>query len=352
MVHRFVALAISTSMIVVLSACAPTAQPPTPTPAPQATSKPAAATPTMAAAKPVAKPLEKIKMQIPNRSAGYLELYLGKEKGIFAEEGLDPDIVALQANLSVPALLNGDVDYAIAGAGAFEAVIKGEPIRVVMLRKVNNAWHIFLAPGIASAKDIEGKSLALQSREGLNSFATQSGLKTLGVDPSKVAYVVANNTEMLAALKSGAVAAASITSPEGYMAAAMGFKEVLDTRDILSSPSGLTATAKKIQENPDQVKRLIRANLKSIAYMKDHKEEAVQWLMSQFSLEKTVAEKVLDEEIAFRTIDGSITDQALTNLTQIVRLDTGFENTTVDQIKRATDTTLLLQVQKEMGLTK
>lgn len=364
MIRKFVALAVVLAGLVALVACAPAATP-TPTPAPQGTPKPAAASPTTAAAKPAAaspttaapkpaaKALEKVKMQIPNKSAGYLDVYLGKEKGVFEQEGLDLEIVVLQANLGIPALLNGDVDYIVTAADTFEAVMKGEPFRVVMQRKVNNAWHIFLAAGVSSAKEFEGKSLGIRTVASNSRFATDRGLKALGVDPTKVTYVgTTSNADLLAALKSGAVAGASITSPDYFAAAAQGFKEVLDTRNVAMSPSGMAATTKKIQENPDQVKRMMRANLKAIVYMKEHKDEAVQWLTKEFSLEKGIAEKVLEEEIAFRTTDGSVTDEALANQVETVRLDAGFENTTVDQLKKAVDTALLQQVQKEMGLSR
>lgn len=355
---KLVSVAVA-AIVLLLAACVPAAAPtPTPVPASKETAKPAAAapaaSPTTAAAKPTARPLEKVKIMIPSKTSGRTEFYIGVEKGIFREEGLDAEITVLAANLAVPAMLNGDVDYITVPDPSWQAVVKGgEPIRQVMEIKGNNSWRIFVAPGLTSGKQLDGKPIAVNSRASSNQVATEQALKSIGLDPSKNTFVVTPNyADIVGAMKSGAVSGASMSSPQSYLAAAEGLKEVLDTRDVVKVPSsGLTATVKRIQQNPDQVKRVMRAIFKSIAYIKAHQEETIQWLMKDFELTRPIAEKVLEEELAFRTLDGFVDDKQLESYANLLRLE-GFDGVTVEDVRKALDQTLVKEVQKDLGIAR
>lgn len=366
MVRRITGFAISllsvALLVSVVAACTPTTTPtPTPTAAPASkeaakptnaatASSPAPSSPT---AKPAAKALEKIKIHVPSISAGRMEFLFGTQKGIFAEEGLDAEIIQLQSNLGLPALLKGDVDYVTVTSSTFQAFLKGEPVITVMELKMNNTWQIFLKPGLTTAKDIDGQPLALNSREGTNMFATEKMLKSLGLDPARNSFVVIPTyPDMVAGLKSGAISAATISSPENYRALDDGLKRLIDSRDVVEiTTSSLATTQKKIQENPDQVKRAMRAVLKSIAYMKSHKDESVQFLMKQFNLDQTMAQRILDEELGFRSPNGTVTDKGITSHLEILQQsDAALSNVTLDNLKKSINTTLIQQVQKELGL--
>lgn len=351
-------LAVLSAVVMLMVSCT-TAPAPTPTPAPppvsKETAKPAAPAPAPTKPAATARPLEKVRIMVPSRMSGRMEFFMGVEKGIFKEQGLDAEITVLAANLSVAALENGDVDYITAADQAQNAVVKGdEPVRMVMEIKSNNSWRIFLSPGTASAKDLEGKPLGLNSRGGMNQIATEAALKSLGVDPSKSSLVIIPEyASVMASLKNNAVAGASLSTPQSYLAAADGFKEVADTRNIMQlQSSGLATTVKRMQQNPDQVKRVMKAIFNSIAYIKSHQDEAVQWLTKEFALDKAIAEKVLAEEIAFRDLDGTVSEKGMANYVEVLKKQEGFQNTTLEALKKSVDQTLLKEVQKELGLVR
>src|SRR5919109_3444228 len=61
---------------------------------------------------------------------GYVTSYLGRTKGFFKNEGLDLKIVVMRASVSVPALVTGEVQFAVHGS-AMTAALKGAPLKAV-----------------------------------------------------------------------------------------------------------------------------------------------------------------------------------------------------------------------------
>ncbi|MDP2728819.1 MAG: hypothetical protein Q8P59_14920 [Dehalococcoidia bacterium] len=132
-------------------------------------------------------------------------------------------------------------------------------MKVVMVTSDRADWRIFLGPGLTSAQQIEGKSMAVSSGASVT-FTAKEALRYLRVDPTTVTFVKFSGDEnILAGLKAGSVAAASIGTPVSFMAATEGLKVLVDTADIVKAPlAGISTTQKRIQENPGQMKGVKR----------------------------------------------------------------------------------------------
>jgi ABC-type nitrate/sulfonate/bicarbonate transport system substrate-binding protein len=52
---------------------------------------------------------EKVRYAYPAKSLNYLPLFLGKEKGIYAGEGIDLELVLVTSRIQVTALTTGDL---------------------------------------------------------------------------------------------------------------------------------------------------------------------------------------------------------------------------------------------------
>lgn len=340
MTRKLMALSLAIIVLVTLAACAPAAT--SSTPVPQAT------------AKPGPKALEKIKYMSPTAGVSFLPAFFGKEKGIFAEEGLDPEFIVLKSELGIPALINGEVDYAGLLEPALQAALRGESVRNLMVMKSKASWRIIYGKGITSPQQLKGKAMALDSVGSSNQYAINKGLESLGIDPKDMTVVVVPAAQTVAALESGSVGAAGQTPPYSNQAVAAGFKEALNTADVVPiATTGVATSLKKLQENPDQVKRLLRAFLKSLAYVRDHKDEAVQFAMKQYELEKNMANDIVTGAIQEYSYDGSVSDKALTATLEMMKAGSAqWKDTTLDQLKKGVDNTALQQVQKELGLAK
>ena len=70
-----------------------------------------------------AEPLKKVRMAIPSIVIDFAPLWIAREKGIFRDERIDPEITYIQGNVRVvQSLVAGEVQFGIAGtAGAVSA---------------------------------------------------------------------------------------------------------------------------------------------------------------------------------------------------------------------------------------
>jgi len=101
----------------------------------------------------------------------------------------------------------------------------------------------------------------------------------------------------LAALESGAVDAALLGVPENILAVERGYNEILFVGDIVNFPqNAIGASAKKIQESPDEVYGMVRAALRALNFVLEprNRDEVINIIVKQWKLtDKRIATEML-----------------------------------------------------------
>lgn len=205
-------------------------------------------------------------------------LFLAQKLGYFKQEGLTVKITTVtQSTQAIPDMLHGTIAV-IAGANYvsfIEAQAKGTAQFKVLAEGVTckpNTFGIAALPssGIKSAKDLAGKTVAVNLTDNIQTLSLNAVLKADGVNPSKVKYVVVPFPNMISALKAKQVAAISAVEPFlGGAMAADGAKQVVSSCDgpVANLPmSGYIATADWAQKNPNTARAFQTALLKAQAY--------------------------------------------------------------------------------------
>lgn len=342
--RKGIGLLILALIISLAVACAaPAAAPPTPAGQPEGP-KPS---PT-----PAVKKLEKVNLMTTGKSVSWINYFLGVDKGLYREEGLELKIVQMKSGLEVPALLNGDIDYSGVASTSFAAGLQGVPLKMLMGTVVKPVWHIYGAPGVESAADLKGKTVAVGNVVTADGYSTKKALQRIGLDPEKdVTYVSIPSGERLAALKARAIGAGALTSPTDILAREAGLKELIFTADVLDLPiDGLSTTDKKLKENRDQVKRAIRGTLKSLMYMRDQPTETVDFIAKELSLEKRQAQMASDERSKTFSVDGTISREGIMAMVEVGKASGAIKGEAA--LEKGYDFGPLQEAQKELGLTK
>src|SRR5438128_8004554 len=80
-----------------------------------------------------AEPRKRARIAIPSIVIDFAPVWIAREKGIFREERIDPEITYIQGNVRVvQSLIAGEVQFGIAGsAGAVSARAAGEDVIIV-----------------------------------------------------------------------------------------------------------------------------------------------------------------------------------------------------------------------------
>ena len=205
-------------------------------------------------------------------------LYLAQKLGYFKQQGLTVKITPVaQSTQAIPDMLHGTIAI-IAGANYvsfIEAQAKGTAQFKVLAEGVTckpNTFGIAALPssGIKSAKDLAGKTVAVNLTNNIQTLSLNAVLKAQGVNPSKVKYVVIPFPNMISALKAKQVAAISAVEPFlGGAIAADGAKQVVSSCDGPTADlpmSGYLSTSDWAQKNPNTARAFQTALLKAQAY--------------------------------------------------------------------------------------
>jgi NitT/TauT family transport system substrate-binding protein len=151
----------------------------------------------------------------------YSEPYYAQESGIFARAGLDITISPFPNGASIAqALIANALDVGMT-----------DPIQVANAYN-HNVSMCYFAPGvlytstaptsalcvakngpIRTAKDLEGKTIAVNGLKSTAEFATREWMRANGADPAKAQFVEITFTATVAAIQRGTIAAAIASEP-------------------------------------------------------------------------------------------------------------------------------------------
>jgi len=237
--------------------------------APQAAAaeQPAAATP--------AAELTKVTMGYVPASI-FAPVFVAKEKGYFAEQGIDMNLEPLPGGSDMVLLTaSGDFDAGIGGTGPafFNAVASGLPIKVIapghqegspvatplMISKANCE-----SGKITSVADLKGKKVSVNAR-GATEYWLAQALGTAGLTLDDIQLETLAFPDAVAALQSGAIDAAMVGEPLATKAEQDGIAiRLLSDFPVQNiQPTMIFANKKWLEENPELATGLVTAYLKA-----------------------------------------------------------------------------------------
>jgi NitT/TauT family transport system substrate-binding protein len=204
-------------------------------------------------------------------------LELGIKQGFFTQQGLTVKTVSvLQSTQAVPSLLRGTVD--IIGAGNYTSYFEGDSHGAFSIDVIGMAincvpknFEVLTLPGsgITSAKDLAGKTVAVNLTSNIQTLTLNAILKAQGVTGTPD-YVAIPFPEMGAALKAHRVDAISVVEP--YVTAYQKTDGAVPVTSQCVAPvanyplSGYFATASWVKQYPNTLRAFQRAMAQAQAY--------------------------------------------------------------------------------------
>src|SRR5256712_3692642 len=128
---------------------------------------------------------DKVRLSISAVDISFLTSGVASKRGFFRDEGLDVEIIRMNANVSVTALSTGDIDYTMIFASVVRGALRGMPMRVVA-SFMDSSTHLLIArPEYKTIRDLKGKTLAVSNYGATSDVAARMMMKQGGVDPEK-----------------------------------------------------------------------------------------------------------------------------------------------------------------------
>src|SRR6185503_15128726 len=160
-------------------------------------------------------------------------MWMAKESGGFAKEGLDVEMISMSSTLALPALIANEVDaIQISAVPLINASLRGfDPIFIAgMLNTM--IWDLYARPEIKSAEQLKAKIVGTERPGSPVAYGTLVALRKLGLTAKDVQLrILGGSAQITAALLTGQIAAGSAAPPVSFQLDRAGFHSMVTTLD-------------------------------------------------------------------------------------------------------------------------
>ena len=277
---------------------------------------------------PIAAQSTKLHISAPSKSLSWFPIHLAREKGFYRADGLDVDYVIMKPQIAMQALIAGDVGYTTALGSTIRAAFRNVPLRVVMTIADKPLFALIARPGIKSVEELRGKLLGISSFGASSDTYARALLRRYKLTPNQDVKIIALGGGMnrIAAMEAGSIDAALIEAPYNVMLERKGFRKILFVGDLIPSPlAGLGTRLEKIQKQPDEVQRLVRATLRGIQFAKANKQETIRSIMKWTDMDQGLAEGSYEMAAASWSNTGAASAQGIQIAMEEIRAELKLE---------------------------
>lgn len=247
-------------------------------------------------------PLKKLRLGIAATSVGFLPIYAAYQKGFYREEGIDLEIILMSLAAANNAFFKNEIEYSAGLTGLALAAARNYPAKILIFTVAKPLQSFVSRRDIKEPRDLKGKKVAGSSPGGSATILAYQALKHFGLEPGKDVQVLpmgGSGAGRLAVLEQGVVDASLLSVPENILAVNKGYSELIFLGDVVNFPqNGFGTSVTRIQQQPDEVYRMVRATLRGLLFVADeaNREQARDIMMKQW---RVTDAKLATEMIAF-----------------------------------------------------
>ena len=223
------------------------------------------------------KPLKQIYVGVSSVSMGNIIIYVTKEAKLFEKYGLYADPVAMRGSgESSKAMIGCSIQIApIATPTVINADLSGSDL-VILAHTLPGVVHAMIVkPETKRVEDLRGKRIGVTTFGSLTDFLVRHILRKKGLNPDRdVALIqIGGDPERIAALKQGAIDAASLSFPGYGIAMKIGYSMLWDSAKEIDYPwIKITTRRSTVQKERDMVMSYMKAHLEGTALFKKDRE--------------------------------------------------------------------------------
>ncbi len=246
-------------------------------------------------------------------------IWVGIDKKFFEESGLTIQYIVMRSDLAVKGLISGDVDYMQSASSVLRAAVAGAPLLTILGVYNRTFFDLVAKPEIKSVSDLRGKAIAISRYGASTEYAVRFALKANGIDPDKDVKLLSvgggSDAARITALDGGIISAAVLQVPSNLIAHKMGAHTVLQLGDYMETLfAGLGTSARKIQQNRDEGKHVIRGVMKSLDFMSRYPVETKAIIRKNLlGIENAAVEQIYTLVVQNATRNGIASKKALEN---------------------------------------
>ena len=251
----------------------------------------------------------KVTLHIPSKSLSLMPYYFGKDKGFFAAEQIEPQLVMMSPPTAIAALVAGELDFSSTTGAATSAIMRGLPLRRVFYVQQDPVHALVAQPEIKSVRDLVGKAVGVTSLTDAVGMSANVILRANGIEAGKVTLLAVQVTDnAIQSLLTKRVAATLLAPPYVEELEAKGYVKLVEAREYAPlSFIGLVSSTEAIKKNPQKVYGMIAALHRTMNYILNpaNRSEVIRYVSTYHKIDLPLAEKAFAAQMLGYSKDGT-----------------------------------------------
>jgi NitT/TauT family transport system substrate-binding protein len=254
----------------------------------------------------------------------HIPSYVAMDQGFFKAEGLDASFVSLTGRALVTAALSGSIDFVPIPSGGAQAALSGAEIRYVVGESLKSQWLIVARPNVNAVQELKGRTVGY-GRTGSADYDEGAAVlrRVFNLEVGKDYKVISfqGEAERVAALVNGDIEAALISVAHSPKAINAGMKVLVRTGDYIQRAGGTFWTRKAYaDQNPETLKKFIRAIAKGVMYYRDNKAGSLASLREHLGIDNDKDAEIVWEQTR-NTFGAELLNELFREIFESRRLD-------------------------------
>jgi NitT/TauT family transport system substrate-binding protein len=235
--------------------------------------------------------------------------YFGKDKGFFAAEQIEPQLIMMAPPTAIAAMVAGELDFSSTTGAATSAIMRGLPLRRIFYVQ-QDPVHVLLAqPEIKSVQDLVGKTVGVTALTDAVGMSANVILRAHGIEAGRVTLLAMQVTDnAIQSLLTKRVAATLLAPPYVQELEAKGYIKLAEARTYAPlSFIGLVSASETVKKSPQKVYGMVAALHRTMNYILNpaNRNEVVQYVSTYHKLDLTLAEKAFAAQMIGYSKDGT-----------------------------------------------
>lgn len=230
-------------------------------------------------------------------------LFIAQEKGFFSDQDLKVQLKQMEPTVVIPALLAKEIDYFAFTLTGVKAGLSGAPVKIIMALTKSSFFALIAQPNL-ELNDLKsigittwlspGHYLALKTIEENNLPAE---IKVAESIPGAATLLITGQVDALI----HDIVTAYRLQEEGYP-----ILKIFDDQ----IPQGLVTSDEKIENNPGEVEKMVKAIQASSAFIINNPQETQELLFSFLKLERNETNQKIIENL-YSSLKQNVNETAL-----------------------------------------
>lgn len=251
----------------------------------------------------------KVTIHVPSKSLSIMPYYFGKDKGFFAAEQIEPQLIMMAPPTAIAAMVAGELDFSSTTGAATSAIMRGLPLRRVFYVQQDPVHVLVAQPEIKSVQDLVGKTVGVTALTDAVGMSANVILRGHGIEAGRVTLLAMQVTDnAIQSLLTKRVAATLLAPPYVQELEAKGYVKLAEARTYAPlSFIGLVSSMETMKKSPQKVQSMVAALHRTMNYILNpaNRNEVVQYVSTYHKIDLGLAEKAMAAQMLGYSRDGT-----------------------------------------------